>query len=198
MTVYLVFFDNDSTFILSDKLFSSISEYLGRNYNVSYEGAASEESYAQNISDLPESCKHIGYVKPSFAVRSACYGIPQKLDEMMISPIESFTEMLFRSIDERDISDVDVYKRANLDHKLFSKILRNQEYRPSKSTLLALSVALELDHDQTAELLRRVGFGLSPCSRFDMIVEYFINDRNYNIFEINEAFFAFGEALLGA
>ena len=85
-----------------------------------------------------------------------------------------------------------------MNRRLFSKIRSNLQYQPSKNTALALAVALELNLDQTADLLRRAGFALSPSSRFDLVVQYFINEGNYNIFEINEALFAFDESLLGA
>ncbi|HOM41986.1 MAG TPA: macro domain-containing protein [Candidatus Diapherotrites archaeon] len=111
---------------------------------------------------------------------------------------ESFTEMLLRLIDESGKADPEVYKRANLDRELFLKISSNLKYKPGKNTALALAVALELNLDRTADLIRRAGYALSPGSRFDLIVEYFIREGNYNIFEINEVLFAFNESLLGA
>ena len=120
------------------------------------------------------------------------------LEEVLKRKGESFSDMLFRLIDQRGLTDPQVYKRANLDRKLFSKIRSNAGYQPSKNTVLALCVALELNLDQTADLLRAAGFALSPGSKADLIVEYFIQSGNFNIFEINEALFAFDQNLLGA
>ena len=98
----------------------------------------------------------------------------------------------------KDLKETDVYKRANVDRKLFSKIRNNPEYRPSKVTAVALAIGLELNLDDTKDFIGRAGYALTHSSRFDIIIEYFIENGNYNVFEINEALFAFDQSLLGA
>ena len=119
------------------------------------------------------------------------------LDNLVKNLDESFSATLLRLIDATGKKDSDVYNRANIDRRLFSKIRGNAHYTPSKPTVLAFAIALELTLDQTTDLLERAGFALSHSRMFDVIVEYFIKSRKYDIFEINEVLFSYDQPLLG-
>lgn len=109
-----------------------------------------------------------------------------------------FSETLLKLIDRTGKKDSEIYKKANVDRKLFSKIRNNKDYKPSKTTALAFAFALELNIDETKDFIGRAGFALSHSSKFDVIVEYFLVNENYNVFELNEVLFAFDQPLIGA
>ena len=123
---------------------------------------------------------------------------PAALDELVGDLDEPFSTTLMRLIDVKGFEkDSDVYRKANIDRRLFSKIRSNENYAPSKPTVLALAIALGLTLDQTDDLLQRADFALSRSRKFDVIVEYFIANGKYDIFEINEVLFSYDQPLLG-
>lgn len=121
----------------------------------------------------------------------------RSLDDVVKNLDKSFMELVFSFADEKGMTDVEVQKKANLDRKAFSKLKCGTTKNPSKGTALALAVALELSLDDTKDLLSRAGLALSPCSKQDVIVQYFIEREAYDIYEINVALFEHGEQLLG-
>ena len=189
MTVYLVIFDR-SAYQISSRLFADIAAYIDDHY---------VDAHTDFIRSrpCPVSIPVEAQMAPSPAFSPASRP-PRSLNDRLRHLDAGFSETLLTRIDRSGKKDSEIYKRANVDRKLFSKIRSNPDYRPSKPTALAFAIALELDLNETRDLIARAGFALSRSSKFDVIIEYFISQRNYNIYEINEALFAFDQSLLGA
>ena len=215
MTVYLVVFDQES-FELSGKLFMDVDSYIDehyvqtqsdkeylddyeicarfmefdKNYDLFSEDEHEEDEFEDYDSkELVES----KLILPSTNKRT----VVRNIDDVVAQIGESFQERLFRLIDERGMTDVEVYKRANIGRKLFSKIRCNSDYKPKKRTAMALAIALKLNLDETKDLLSRAELALSPSSKFDLILEYFIDKEVYDVYTINLALFEHDLPILG-
>ncbi|RHR10111.1 O-acetyl-ADP-ribose deacetylase [Pseudoflavonifractor sp. AF19-9AC] len=188
MNVYLVIFDR-TAYTIGGKLFADIASYIDDRY-VEEHTEPWEEQRRRSMAWADQAEEELRAPSP-------CGAMPGSLDEALGRLDESFSQMLLRKIDEAGITDAQCYKKANIDRKLFSKIRSDIHYKPSKPTAMAFAVALELPLEEAREMLEKAGFAFSHASKFDIIVEYFIARQNYNIFEINEALFAFDQSLLG-
>ena len=223
LMVYLCVFDRKS-YEFSQKLFAEISDFIDDNaeeceedcleeyisYNDSTRYSIAEDNYAEEIED--EIIEDYGVcestIRYSLSIdeceRSAKPCTPltsaanKTLNEYMKDMDKSFAYKLFDLIDECGMTDVECYKKANIDKKTFSKIKCNPDtYRPSKQTAVAFAIALKLNLDETQDLLASAGLTLSRSFTFDKIIRYFIQKEIYDIFEINEALFEFDQVLLG-
>lgn len=134
--------------------------------------------------------------KGSLGVQSAA-NKEKSLADVVRQVGETFQERLLRMMEERKLDAPEVYKKANLDKKLFSKIKKNPAYNPGKQTAVALALALELNLDETVDLIGRAGLAFSPSSVFDLIIEYCIERRIYDVFEVNAILFEYEQPLLG-
>lgn len=171
MLVYIVVFDKAS-YSISEKLFSDVTSFI-------------EDTYDEE-----------GFLCKSNSI-DTCISSYASLDDVLNQIDESFSQMLLRKIDEKGMTDAECYKKANIDRKLFSKIRSDKNYKPSKPTVLAFAIALELPLADTEEMLRKAGFALSHSNKFDIIIEYFISHGKYNVLEINEVLYQFDQNLLG-
>ncbi len=179
MEIYLVVYDK-GTFEISSKLFADVEEFI-RHAEIDERRRLTKREAAEAYSMMDAAIPTVG-----------------NIDEMLRHIDASFSEYLLTLIDKSGMTDAQVYKKANIDRKLFSKIRSNPQYKPSKPTAVAFALALELDLDGTRDLIGRAGYALSRSSKFDIIIEYFITNRSYDIIEINEVLFAFDQPLIGA
>ena len=200
MTVFLVIFDRKA-YQISAELFADIAEYIDDHYAAQHSDSPQVCMERQSAAQVPRHQEESSPMcspkreAPGFMAASRWVG---GLDDVLTHLDAGFSETLLKLIDRSGKKDSEIYKRANVDRKLFSKIRNNPSYKPSKSTAIAFAIALELDLDETRDFIARASYALSHSSKFDVIVEYFIRQKKYDIFEINEALFAFDQSLLGA
>lgn len=212
MQIYLVVFSKDA-FALSEKLFNSVQSYIDENYitektfdeyGVKNKCDVRGIEIAQISRALEASiCIDEGYdssdkqMMPQAIPKAGAAALPS-IERLLKNTDAGFSQTLLMLIDKTGKKDSEIYKKANIDRRLFSKIRNNPNYKPSKPTALAFAIALELNLEETKDFIARAGFALSHSSKADIIIEYFISNKNYDIFEINETLFAFDQSLLGA
>ena len=201
MMVYIVVFDKKA-YKISGKLFNDVAQFIDDNYVEEQELLYPEtrrRAALNRMFHMEEECMaapEASQAAPDDAHMMQMFSAGS-LEDAVKNLDESFSEMLLRKIDESEMTDAECYKKANIDRKLFSKIKNVKGYKPSKPTVLAFAIALELPLEETKDMLMKAGFALSRSNLFDVIIEYFITNRKYNVFEINEVLFAYDQSLLG-
>ena len=190
MDITMVVFDKSAVSV-SEKLIADVKKYIDDNYAEEHSDIASRSPFIQSNFKRTESSK--GKKLSKAMEPECCDALPFDFDTLD----ESFSQALLRMIDEKGMTDVQVYKKANIDRRLFSKIRSDVNYKPKKQTAVALAIALELDIFETQKLLEKAGYTLSNSLKFDVIIKYFIENKKYNIIEINETLFAFDQSLIG-
>lgn len=167
-----------------EKMFSRIKEYINNHYMVDLQIELQEAPYLHQSARPAPKFLEAGPKKK------------RKLEDVIEQIGETFSQRLLGLIDEKGMTDVEAYKGANVDRRLFSKIRSQEDYNPSKITCIAFALSLKLNLDETNDLLARAGYILSPSSEFDLIISFFIEDKNYDLCEINEALYEFEQKVL--
>ena len=194
MMVYLCVYDRTS-YEFSRELFKDISNFINKDVVFDCAPAPQMNPASRLKLSMP---KRMSPCAPMASINSSPTYEDETLHEYMQRMEKTFAYKLFELIDERNMTDVECYKKANVDKKTFSKIKCNPDtYKPSKQTAVAFAIALRLNLDETQELLATAGLTLSRSFTFDKIIRYFIRREMYDIFEINEALFEFDQVLLG-
>jgi O-acetyl-ADP-ribose deacetylase (regulator of RNase III) len=192
MQIYLVVFDR-TAFRLSEKLFQKVASYIDENYVDACETMA----FAAEREKRPSFRRNARICESRAVMEYACPKA-MSLEDMLKQEDAGFTETLLKLIDQSGKKDSEIYKKANISKQHFSKIRNNPHYKPTKPTAIALALALELDLEQTKDLIGRAGYALTNSSKFDLIIRYFIENRQYNVVEINCVLFEHDQSLLGS
>ena len=215
MEIYLVVFGEEA-FRLSEKLFRDVSSYIDEHYVRETErreyGFAPRENRMRRVQEdrcgsteeIPAPCAMEEVLEAQAPALPLCRprpAFPQKKPEtigQLLTELDAgFSETLLQLIDRSGKKDSEIYNRANVSRQHFSKIRNNPAYRPTKSTAIAFAIALELDLEQTRDLIGRAGYALTRSSKFDVIIMYFIEHKNYDLFDINTTLYEFDQSLLG-
>lgn len=197
MQIYLVVFDRTS-FRLSEKLFQGVANYIDEHYVDTCTVAPEERRprpHRRQNTKISESSAFFGVMPPCAPMAAPKAAA---LEDILKQADAGFTETLLTLIDKSGKKDSEIYKKANISKQHFSKIRNNPGYKPTKATALAFAIALELDIAQTQDLIGRAGYALTNSSKQDLIVKFFIEQRNFNIVEIDIALYEFGQGLLGS
>lgn len=219
MDVTLVVF-GDAVVRLSSRLFDSIESFIDSHYVEEAEAKEYGDVYERRRSLFEDDRSYIPgryldalpevdeadediidestEAEPHILFAASMAPAPKRsLDDLINNSAETFQQMLFRLIDERGLKDSEVYHRANVSRKHFSKIRNNIDYNPKKQTVFAFAISLKLNIDETKDLLNKAGYSLSPSSKFDLIFQYFIENEDYDMFTINEVLFDYGLDTIG-
>ncbi len=196
MQVYLVVFGRDE-FRLSEKLFDSVASYIDDTYTLekTFSEYGIRKEYDARRLQTQQQKRAIAARHDEGMLQADCIPMPvlpsaaPDWNELLTGIDAGFSETLLKLIDKSGKKDSEIYRRANVDRKLFSKIRNNPDYKPSKPTALSFAIALELDIETTRDFISRAGYALTHSSKFDIIVEYFIVTGNYNIHELNAVLF---------
>lgn len=182
MTVYMVVFNRD-VFHLSEKLFRSVQSYIDEHYVQQFEMLECRRAYPAP--------------RPMMAASAPAEKSRKSLREMLEKTDAGFSETLLKLIDQTSKKDSAIYNKANVSRQHFSKIRNNPNYKPTKATAVAFAMALELDLAQTQDLIGRAGYALANSCKFDVIIRYFIQEKNYDLMQINAVLFEFDQMTLG-
>ena len=213
LKIILVVFDRKA-FELSGQLVGQIDEYIdehgvGLARKAEYDDLDDRDFHrrVQKGRRLQSIC--LGNIVPDYGKEPISYSESaplaapfmdvggKSLDEVLDDAGETFQQRLFKLIDASGMDDVTVYKKANIDRKVFSRIRCKEDYKPKKRTAVAFAIALKLDMPTMLDLLSRAEIAFSPSNKFDLIITYFVTNGNYDIFEINAALFKYGQPILG-
>ncbi|MBR2929511.1 MAG: O-acetyl-ADP-ribose deacetylase [Oscillospiraceae bacterium] len=198
MMVYIVIFDR-AAYQIGGKLFADIAAYIDDHYVDEHSDAFREQQRRKSSLQIKKLEEPFYDCMPLPMCMPMASNVGNAFPKDFVMELDAgFSETLLKLIDRTGKKDSEIYKKANVDRKHFSKIRNNPDYKPSKATALAFAIALELDLEETKDLIARAGFALSRSSKFDVIIEYFILQKIYDVFQINEALFAFDQSLLGA